>query len=74
MNALDMFSDEQLLLELVRRHGFQQAPSRVEYCGDRWLVCTVGIGKDASTSLFMDKDDLKELAVLALVERKGEEK
>lgn len=67
MFNLDDFSDEQLLMELVRRNGFQAAPKRTEYYGDGWITCTVGIGKDTSASITMDRDDLKELTVLAYV-------
>ncbi len=69
MRRLNSFTDEQLLMELVRRNGFQKAPQRVEYCGDGWISCTVGIGRDTSVAITMDLDDFTDLAVLALVGR-----
>jgi len=63
---MDDYTNEQLLLELIRRNGTQPAPKRTEYYGDGWLTCTVGIGKDASVSLTFDKDDLAQLAIEAL--------
>lgn len=65
--GLTHYSDEQLLFELVRRQEFQRAPERVEFYGDGWVSCCVGIGKDTSINITMDHDDLKTLAELALL-------
>ncbi len=65
--SIETFSDEQLLFELVRRNGFQQAAKKTEYCGEGWMTSTIGIGKDHSVSITMDADDFKELSVLAVV-------
>ena len=64
---LNEYTNEQLLFELVRRQEFQRAPSKVVYCGDGWVSCCIGIGKDTSVSITMDRDDLKDLAALALI-------
>jgi len=65
--AIETFSDEQLLFELVRRNGFQRAAKRTEYYGDGWITSTVGIGKDTSVNITMDESDFKELSALAVV-------
>ena len=65
--AIETFSDEQLLFELVRRNGFQRAAKRNEYYGDGWITSTVGIGKDTRVNITMDEDDFKELSALAVV-------
>ena len=65
--AIETFSDEQLLFELVRRNGFQRAAKKTEYYGNGWITSTVGIGKDASVNITMDEDDFKELSALAVV-------
>ena len=65
--SIETFSDEQLLFELVRRNGFQQAAKKIEYCGEGWVTSVVGIGKNHSVSITMDRDDFKELASLAVV-------
>jgi len=65
--AIETFSNEQLLFELVRRNGFHRAATQTEYYGDGWVTSTVGIGKDASVSITMDEDDFKQLSLLAIV-------
>ena len=65
--AIETFSDEQLLFELVRRNGFQRAAKKTEYYGDGWITSTIGIGKDASVNITMDEGDFKELSALAVV-------
>jgi len=65
--SIETFSDEQLLFELVRRNGFQRAAKKTEYWGDGWVTSLVGIGKDHSISITMDRDDFKELSMLAIV-------
>lgn len=65
--SIETFSDEQLLFELVRRNGFQRAANKTEYCGVGWLTSIVGIGKDTSVSITMDRDDFKILSELAVV-------
>ena len=65
--SIETFSDEQLLFELVRRNGFQRAAKKTEYWGEGWVTSIVGIGKDQSVSITMDRDDFKELSVLAVV-------
>lgn len=65
--AIETFSDEQLLFELVRRNGFQRAAKRNEYYGDGWITSTVGIGKDTRVNITMDEGDFKELSALAVV-------
>jgi hypothetical protein len=65
--SIETFSDEQLLFELVRRNGFQRAAKKTEYWGEGWVTSIVGIGKDHTVSITMDRDDFKELSVLAVV-------
>lgn len=65
--SIETFSDEQLLFELVRRNGFQRAAKKIEYCGDGLVTSIVGIGKDHSVSITMDRDDFKALSELAVV-------
>ena len=65
--SIETFSDEQLLFELVRRNGFQRAAKKTEYWGDGWITSIVGIGKDSSVSIIMDRDDFKTLSELAVV-------
>lgn len=65
--SIETFSDEQLLFELVRRNGFQRAAKKTEYWGEGWVTSIVGIGKNHSVSITMDRDDFKELSVLAIV-------
>jgi len=65
--SIETFSDEQLLFELVRRNGFQRAAKKTEYWGDGWVTSIVGIGKDSSVSITMDRDDFKALSELAVV-------
>ncbi len=65
--SIETFSDEQLLFELVRRNGFQRAAQKTEFFGEGWVTSIVGIGKDHSVSITMDRDDFKELSVLAVV-------
>ena len=65
--SIETFSDEQLLFELVRRNGFQRAAKKIEYFGEGWVTSIVGIGKNTSVSITMDRDDFKELSVLAVV-------
>jgi hypothetical protein len=65
--SIETFSDEQLLFELVRRNGFQRAAKKTEYWGDGWITSVVGIGKDNSVSITMDRDDFKELSEFAVV-------
>ena len=66
-SSIETFSDEQLLFELVRRNGFQRAAKWIEYCGEGWVTSVIGIGKDNSVSITMDRNDFKELASLAVV-------
>jgi len=65
--SIETFSDEQLLFELVRRNGFQRAFKKTEYWGNGWVTSIVGIGKDSSVSITMDRDDFKTLSELAVV-------
>lgn len=53
---LSNYTDEQLLMELVRRNGYDDAASRVVRSGvfyETW----VGIGEDYSASLVMSEED-----------------
>ena len=64
INTLNEYTDEQLLLELIKRNGHQQAPKYIEFCSTGWLVTTIGIGRDHSVSVCFDVDDLDALTKL----------
>ncbi|MFV0512501.1 MAG: hypothetical protein ACK5MY_02525 [Jhaorihella sp.] len=76
---LDKFSAEQLLLELVRRLGTQEAPRQINLTeGDpRNLksghsIVTVGIGKDHHASIIVDDEALEELRTYEISRRAAE--
>lgn len=60
MITLDSASDEQLLLELIKRNGKDQAASRVIRHGE-WYETFVEIGSDYSASLTMSDEDYRAL-------------
>lgn len=60
MITLDSATDEQLLLELIKRNGKDTAATRVVRHGE-WYETLIGIGDDNTAYLTMDDSDYRAL-------------
>lgn len=60
MTSLNEFTDEQLLMELIRRNGYDDAASRVVRSGV-YYESEIGIGEDYSASLVLSQEDYTAL-------------
>jgi len=65
MKALQNFTDEQLLLELVTRNTLNKGPIKTVYYGDDWLDCIIGIGSDNVANIRLSQEDFDALTLLA---------
>ena len=57
---MDEYTNEQLLMELIRRNGREDAPSRMVYSGE-WFRTTVDIGDVGEAFLMIDSGDFTSL-------------
>lgn len=58
--ALEVFSDERLLAEVLRRNKCSLAPKKRTFVSKHFDF-TIGIGKDHHVSITIDEDAYKEL-------------
>jgi len=65
MKALQEFTDEQLLFELITRNTVGITPSNREYHADDWLDCLIRIGSGSFANIRFTQDDFDALTVLA---------
>jgi len=65
VKALQNFTDEQLLFELLTRNTLGKGPEKTVYYGDDWLDCVVGVGSDNVANIRLTQEDYDALAVLA---------
>ncbi len=57
---LDNFSDTELLMELIQRNGFAEAPIKTERHGV-WNECLIAIGTDETASICLPAEAMSFL-------------
>lgn len=62
MDDLNDYSDIELLKELIKRNGFQPAPTRTQRHGE-WHSTIVGIGKDEIAEICLTDEAMRELSL-----------
>lgn len=61
--SIENYTSEQLLMELIRRNGREDAPGKVAYSGE-WFRTQVDIGEVGEAFIMVDADDFRALAEL----------
>ncbi len=62
--VLDIFSDAELLSELIKRNGRDYGPRKIEWFQPT-IVSEIEIDKDHTARIIMSKDDYKALKKIA---------
>ena len=62
MSVLGNFTNADLVWELLQRNKVMQAPKRIEYYGEGYMISGISLGKDCSADILLHEDDLGYIA------------